>query len=218
MISMLPSPIKKTIFFLIVIAVCIVSAGISYSSTFPFDEDTVFCSYFMISGNIPSEQDIEDLCFTIDKPAYTSFKPSEMFSKKSIKREKSRIEKKIKSIDSSSTLIWKVRLNLSDKHGIDRYFSMAAINDNMPQPTPYISSRISAKGLRLIKNAVISLLNTNRGILKKETEVIISLKPEKSEYGYQKRYIVEQDVTLPIRYVIFLPTEVRILDEKYTVE
>ena len=191
-----------------------------YCSTFPFDEYAVFCSYFKLSGDTPSEQDIEELCFTFNRPTYTSFKPSEMFSKKSLLMEKNRIDEKIKSITVNSTFLWKViRLNLSSNRDIDRYFSMTAINEALPQPTPYINSRISVKGQRKIKKAIYSLLKTcPEKIKKKDVEILITLKPEKSEYGYQKRNIVEQRVVLPIRYVIFQPTLVQVLDESATVE
>lgn len=202
------------IFIFVSTAFSIIIPGASYSSNFPFDEDAVFCSYFMKSGDIPSEQDIEEFCFSDNRPTYTSFKPSEMFSKKSIIKERSRIEKKIKSIDGTSTFLWRVRLRVWNNNEIDKSFSLKAINADMPQPTPYINSRISVKGPRFIKNALTSLVKARPELhRKKDIDIVIGLKPEKSEYGYQKRNIVEQDVILPIRYVIFQPTTVQILDE-----
>jgi len=196
------------------IAAFILLSGSAYCSTSDFDEYAVFCSYFKVSGDKPSDQDIEELCFTLDRPNYTSFKPSEMFSKNSLLREKKRIDKRIKSITSDSTFLWKVKCNISNNADINRYFSKAAVNEKLPQPTPYINSRIFGKEQRKIIKAISSLLKAHpKKIKKKDVEIIITLKPEKSEYRYQKRNIVKQNVVLPIRYVIFQPKKVQILDE-----
>ena len=196
------------------IATLIFLSGTAYGSEFVFDEYAVFCSYFKLSGDKPSDQDVEDLCFTFDRPTYTSFKPSEMFSKKSLLKERKRIDKRIKSITSDSIFLWKVKYNLTNNKDIDRYFSMTAINEKLPQPTPYITSRISTKGQRKIKKAVYAFIKTNpKKIIKKDVEIIIKLKPEKYECRYQKRNIVEQNVLLPIRYVIFQPEKIQILDQ-----
>ena len=206
--------IKRSFLIFFIPAAFFLMSGIAYCSTFPFDEYAVFCSYFKISGDKPTDQDIEELCFSFDRPTYTSFKPSEMFSKKSLWMEKNRIEKRIKSITHDSTFLWKVKYNLSNNKDINRYFSLAAINEILPQPTPYINSRISGKGQRKIKKAISSLIKTHpEKINKKDVEIIITLKPEKSEHKYQKRNIVAQNVVLPIRYVIFQPTKIQILDE-----
>ena len=211
---------KKSFLALFLTAAFFLITETAYCSTLLFDEYAVFCSYFKLSGDKPSDQDIEELCFTFNRPTYTSFKPSEMFTKKSLLKEKNRIDEKIKSVTINSTFLWKtMKYSLSSNKDIDRYFSMTAINEALPQPTPYINSRISGKGQRKIKKAIYSLLKTcPEKIKKKEVEILITLKPEKSEYGYQKRNIAEQNVVLPIRYVIFQPTIVQILDESVTVE
>jgi hypothetical protein len=211
---------KKTYFLLFFsIAFLILLTRTAYCSTYPFDEYAVFCCYFKISGDKPTDQDIEELCFTFDRPTYTSFKPSEMFTKRSLLKEKNRVDKKIKSITCDSTYLWIIKSNLSNIKDIDRYFSMAAIAEILPQPTPYINARISRKGQRKIKKAISSLLKKYpEKIKKKDVEILITVKPEKSEYGYQKRNIVQQKVFLPIRYVIFQPLKVQILDELEMVE
>ncbi|MBN2418740.1 MAG: hypothetical protein JXL81_05100, partial [Deltaproteobacteria bacterium] len=86
--------------------------------------------------------------------------------------------------------------------------------ERLPQPTPYINSRICANGHQKIKKAVSSLLKSRTEKFNgKAFEIIITLKPETFENGYQKRNIVKEHVVLPIRYVIFRPIEVQILDE-----
>lgn len=214
MISFYKSFSTISLFSFYLAAAFVLLSGTAYCSTFAFDEYAVFCTYFKLSGDKPSDQDVEDLCFTFNQPTYTDFKPSEMFSKKSLLSEKNRINERIKSITSDSTFLWKVKYHLSNNKDIDRSFSMTAINEKLPQPTPYISSRISRKGQRQIKKAISLLIKKYpEKINKKDVEIIITLKPEKSEYGYQKRNIVEQNVLLPIRYVFFRPIEVQILHE-----
>lgn len=210
---------KRSIISFFIFSSLVLIYGTAYCSTFSFDEYAVFCSYFKVSGDKPSDQDVEELCFTLDRPAYTSFKPSEMFSKKSLNKEKDRVDRIIKSITDNSTFLWKVKYNLSNNKDIDKYFSKSAIFEILPQPTPYINSRISGKGQRKIRQAIASLLKSYpEKIRNRDVEIIITLKPEKSEYGYQKRNIVQQNVVLPIRYVIFQPTKVQILDELEFVE
>ena len=214
MISFYKSFSTISLFSFYLAAAFVLLSGTAYCSTFDFNEYAVFCTYFKLSGDKPSDQDVEDLCFTFNQPTYTDFKPSEMFSKKSLLSEKNRINERIKSITSDSTFLWKVKYHLSNNKDIDRSFSMTAINEKLPQPTPYISSRISRKGQRQIKKAISLLIKKYpEKINKKDVEIIITLKPEKSEYGYQKRNIVEQNVLLPIRYVFFRPIEVQILHE-----
>ena len=129
-------------------------------------------------------------------------------------KEKDRVDEIIASISFESEFIWKVKCNLTNNKDIDRCFSMSSINEILPQPTPYINSKISGKGQRQIKKTVSSLFrNHSQNIKKKDIEIIVTLRPDKSEYEFQKRNIVEQNVVLPIRYVIFRPTKVQILDE-----
>jgi len=189
-------------------------SGAAYCASSPFDEYAVFCSYFKLSRDTPSDQDVEELCFSFNRPTYTSFKPSEMFTKKSLLKEKGRIDEIITSITLESDFIWKVKCNLTNNKDIDKYFSMTSINEMLPQATPYINPKISGRGQRQIKKAISSLFKTHSENIKmKDVDIIITLRPEKSEYEYQKRNIVELDVVLPIRYVIFRPTKVQMLDE-----
>lgn len=204
---------------LIFITIFIFISETAFCSTLSFDEYAVFCCYFKISGDKPSDQDIEELCFKFNRPNYTSFKPSEMFTKKSLLKEKNRVDEKIKSITSDSTFLWKLEHNLSNNNDVNRYFNIYAIDEVLPQPTPYINPIISEKNKRKIKKAISLLLKKHPEKIKnKDVEIIITLKPEKFEYKHQKRNIVKQNVVLPIRYVIFHPTKVQILDESEIVQ
>lgn len=208
-------PLKRKNFILVSLMLFLLIAVSVYSSsaTVQLDKDAVFISYFMISGDTLSEQDIEELCFTGGRPSYTAFKPSEMFSKKSLLSERKRIENSITAIAADPILIWNVRLESMDAAGIRQFATAAAINAAIPKPTPYISGRISENGTRYIINGLAALLDgTSSKKYENTVEISISLRPVKAVYEYEKRNIVEQEVILPIRYVIFQPIKVEILD------
>jgi hypothetical protein len=190
-----------------------------YCSTYPLNEESVFCAYFMMSGDDVNERDVEEFCFSSGRPVYTSFKPSEMFTKQSIKREKIKIVKKIESIGSDPLFVWELKESaIYEKKDNNR--SRFVLNyKNLPQPTYYINSKITKSGKRLIGKAINSFLkkNDNKYDLK-DLHIKVTLRPEKTAYGYQKRNIVYENVVLPIRYVIFHPIKVQILDKTMTID
>jgi hypothetical protein len=178
------------------------------------DKDTVFCCYFFISGEKPSDQDIEELCFNSGRPSYTAYKPSEMFSKKSLLSERKRIEERINTISNDPAVIWNVRLDSLDPSVTGRFLSPSNINVAIPSPTPYIGGRLSENGPQYIRKSLKAILD---GAPSKRYEngalISITLRPVHGAHEFEKRNIVEQNVTLPIRYVIFQPIKVRIVDE-----
>jgi hypothetical protein len=202
-------PLIAFLFFLISVLL-----PVQYThAAFQLNEDTVFCSYFMISGDKPSEQDVEELCYADGRPSYTAFKPYEMFSKKSLRLEKNRIENRINSISEDPTLIWNVKLDATEVASIDRFLSADVINNNMPKPTPFINARLTFNGANYIKKVVKAALGGSPSkIYEKGVQILVSLRPVQSKFEYEKRIIVEQEVILPIRYVIFQPIKVQILD------
>ena len=187
-------------------------------STLPFDDESVFCSYFIISGDEPDEQDIEEFCFQSGRPAFTAFKPSEIFTKNSIRKEKARISKRIDELKEDPLFIWNIKGELSYRSRSRDY--RVIINEiDLPEPTPYINSRISEEGSRALKRTLNSLVNKYSGFLnKKELDINVSLKPESVVYEFQKRNIADEDVVLPIRYIIFCPVKVELPDKRMTVE
>ncbi len=200
-------PISLFIFLLITLS------PHSSSAALQLDEDAVFCCYFYISGEKPSDQDIEELCFNSGRPSYTAYKPSEMFSKKSLLSEKKRIEERVKTISFDPAVTWNIRLDKLDAAFVGRFFSPSNINAAIPRPTPYIGGRLSIDGSQYIKKglkALIDQIPSER--YENGVEISITLRPVNGVHEYEKRNIVEQNVTLPIRYVIFQPIKVRIVD------
>lgn len=197
---------------LLIFLLMILSAH-SSSAALQLDEDAVFCCYFFISGDSPSDQDIEELCFNSGRPSYTAYKPSEMFSKKSLLSEKKRIENKVNAISNDPAVIWNVRLDSVDAAAIKRFTTPSNINAAIPRPTPYIGGRISENGPNYIKKSIKALIDGAPSVRHgKGVEISITLRPVHAVHEYENRNIVEQKVTLPIRYVIFQPIKVQILD------
>jgi hypothetical protein len=179
---------------------------VTYSSTaeLQLDEDTVFCSYFLKSGENPSDQDIEELCFNSGRPSYTAYKPSEIFSKKGLLSEKKRLEKRISAISNDPHVVWNLRLDSADATGIEQFSRTSCINAAIPRPTPYIGGRITDNGPEFIKRCLKTLIDgAPPGRYEKGAEISITLRPVKAVHEYEKRNIAEQNVILPVRYVIF---------------
>ena len=149
-----------------------------WGSTFPLDEESVFCSYFIMSGDKPDEQDIEEFCFQSGRPAFTSFKPSEIFMRNSIKKERTRITERIEELKKDSLLIWSLKCEVSYGSSNGRYWVIINEKD-LPQPTPYINSKMSEEGSKSLRKTLNSLINQNSGSsTKKEIDINIFLKPE----------------------------------------
>lgn len=190
-----------------------------YCSTYPLNEESVFCVYFMMSGDDVNERDVEEFCFNSGKPVYTSFKPSEMFTKQSIIREKIKIEKKIESIGNDSLFVWELDEPALYENFDDKKGGFVLNYKYLPQPTYYINSEITKSGKRILGKVINSFFkkNGNKYDLK-DLHIKVTLRPEKTAYSYQKRNIVYENVVLPIRYVIFHPIKVQILDKTMTID
>ena len=77
-----------------------------WATTFPLDNETVFCIYYAMNGKEIDEQDMEDLCFESGRPTFTAFKPSEMFMKHSLRRLMERLKERMKDYKEDSLYSW----------------------------------------------------------------------------------------------------------------
>ena len=180
-----------------------------YGSDFMLDEETVFCLYYKISGEYMDDQDMEDLSYELGRPLFTVFKPSEMFTKQSLKNLRTKLMKKIAHYGDDSLFQWKLKHDpLSDirlrMHGI-----VEPIDSGMPQPTPYIRSEISKKGRDDLIRQLTSIARERVSGRKKDIRCLdLYFKPVGIEYRFEKRNVAREDMVLPIRYVIFTPVKV----------
>ena len=186
-------------------------------STFPLDKETVFCIYYKMSGDFMEEQDLEELAFSSGRPAFTVYKPAEMFMKNSLRRLRDMLVKKMRNYGEDSVFKWNFKYTfVPDQSKIERRKSIFR-NNQMPQPTPFIRSEMSKEGWRSVHKGLDSLLHkTSKRKEKMVFEITVFLKPEKTDYQFQKRKIALQDVHLPLRRVIFRPVKIGVFPSKHS--
>ncbi len=174
------------------------------SPLFPLDRETTFCLFYKMSGEYMDDQDIEDLYFSMGKPIFTSFKPDEMFSKKTLRNLRQGLRVRMEDYNKNSIFIWRLRCNLDNGSPYKNAPKLNVDSNEMPQPTPLIRSTLSAISQKSIYRA-LERLRCNKSYIKKESvlNIAIYLKPETVDYHPEKRNIALEEVLLPIRHVIF---------------
>ena len=206
--------------FLLAFFVFFMADPASCNTVFSLDKETVFCVYYRMSGEVIDELDIEDLCFSLGRPTFSAYKPSEMFVKKTLRRVKALVIKKMGSYGENPTFKW--RFNYTPSDNSRKPVSSRLIQD-LPQPTPFIKPEISRKGqmsldrlLGFLTHKRVKLgksLRVCRGIDRnKESAFTIDvyLKPGNIEYRFQKRNIAQEDVLLPLRTIVFYPVKMEV--------
>ena len=201
--------------FSVVVSVLLSDQGIC-SSSFPLDEETVFCIYYKMSGEYMDDQDLEDLCYTLGRPTFTAYKPAQMFMKNSLRELRGKLVKRMKDYNENSMFKWNFQCNLMPINSEINSIKLTFLNNEMPQPTPFIRAEMSRNGRRLI-NRQLALLDPKTLSQKKEAvlNINIYLKPETIDYQLQKRNIAREDVFLPLRCVIFRPVKIEISPLKH---
>ena len=82
----------------------------------------------------------------------------------------------------------------------------------MPQPTPFIMSKISQAGRKSLSKLLRDLHIKDRQKLAGPVDIGVYLKPERIAYRFVKRNIALENVTLPLRYIVFRPIKVEVLE------
>jgi hypothetical protein len=193
--------------FFVILSLCLVilvSRDV-YGSTFLLDKESVFCAYYKISGTFMQDQDIEELSASLGKPNFTAYKPSEIFTKNSIRTIRRRLMKKMERYGDNFLYKWMFTCTY-DPDGNNSFPGCIL----MPQPTPFIASRISRSGEILINKRLASIFEKLTPVAETELRVTVYLKPQKIEYQYQHRHVAREKVTFPLRYVVFHPVKVEI--------
>jgi len=185
-------------------------------SSFPLDSETVFCIYYKISGEDMEEQDLEELCFSSGRPTFSAFKPSEMFMKNALRRLKYKLTKRMKDYGENSIFKWSFKWPFMPNNSKINSKKLFYLNNEMPQPTPFISSEITRRGQRSVNKLLDSLISkslNNAG--ERVLNIILYLKPKRIDYRYKKRNIAHEDVRLPFRCVIFHPVKMEVFPFKH---
>lgn len=181
-------------------------------STVTLDKESVFCLYYKLSGDIMSDQDIEDLCAALGKPTFSNYKPSELFTKNTIHKSRNALLEKMKLLNETSVFKWDVTCTCIGKRGnTDLDFGRS-----LPQPTPFITAKISPKGQVLINTRLAQAINALNP--EKSTTLMMSvyLKPQQTDNRFEDRNIGRQNVFFPLRSVVFQPGKIIITFKKNT--
>jgi len=185
------------------------------STSYPLDKETAYYVYHKMSGKDMEQHDLEELAFALERPTFTPYKPSEMFTKNALTRLKNRLTERMKDYNEDCVFRWSFKCTLTSDRSEINGSKAILLNNKMPQPTPFIMSQMTKKGQRTLNKLLDSLPPKSSGQTEESVvSITIYLKPEKIDYRFQKRNIGLQKVLFPIRYILFglVKTEITPLD------
>lgn len=195
-----------------VVLMLILAANTVFAGDFPLlDEETVFCSYFALSGEEPDAQDVEDLCWNLGRPTFSSFKPSEMFSENDRRSARRRLDERISTFDGEGIFRWPVEgsMTRSSPAGNNGVFRPGPGGMTLPRGTECIGAEMTEKDRARLKRAMKTLPETVEAMGGSERfRVHILLRPESAGRRIETRNIAQEDVSIPIRFVVFTPVAV----------
>lgn len=179
-------------------------------SVVTLDKESIFCVYYKLSGDVMYDQDIEDLCMALEKPTFSHYKPSELFTKRTIQENRNDLLEKMNMLDESSIFKWNITYACKEK----RTKPSLDYSRTLPQPTPFIAAKMSRKGQTIINTrltqAIDALQPEKTAILK----ISIYLKPQDIDNRFEDRNIGRQNAFFPLRSVVFHPVKMTVTFEK----
>ncbi len=195
-----------------VVFALMLAAGTAMAGGFPLlDQETVFCAYFALSGEEPDVQDVEDLCWHLGRPTFSSFKPSEMFSENDRRAVRRRLDERIMTFDGKGLFRWPVegRLTRSSPGGNNGVFRPEPGGMTLPRATECIGAEMTGKDRTGLKRAMKTLPEpVGEPSGSERFRVHILLRPESAGRRIETRNIAQEDVSIPIRFVVFRPVAV----------
>jgi hypothetical protein len=205
----------QTGFFKILISIAVVLlltalVGQGRAEVSELDKEGVFCAYYFLKKDVPGDAEIEDLCWSLQRPLFSKFKPAEMFSKKGLKGIRNRLSSRISGFDGETLFRWKIKGNFkkTSKKGVVA-FTTGFDRKCVPQATPHIQSEVSQKGWRRLKRVLKEMpLAPPTQVEMDSHEIGILLRPEHINDRTQKRNVAMENVIIPIRYVVFVPVAI----------
>lgn len=195
-----------------ILAACLIPflCNAGWAGVSELDPEGVFCAYYYVCGEIPERSDIEDLCWALESPTFSAFKPAEMFSGNSLRKVRSRLHERIRQLNANSLFRWDVEGYLHPKSRDRARFQPVTRKPAFPQATPYIEAEVAPEQWQRLREALNDLpLKIPEGPSRRESRVSVLLKPHKVEKRFQKRNIAHEDVFLPIRCVVFVPVAIQ---------
>jgi hypothetical protein len=180
--------------------------------TTPFDREAVFCIYHRLAKDAMGDQDIEDFLSFSGTPAFSRFKPGEMFTRATLTRTRRRLEQRSRSWDRQVFFRWVLPFSLRECRDIINAEGRRSLENRMPHPTACIRARLEAEGFGRLRKAFprvearIAGNVQNRGALR----VAVYLRALEAQYAPETRNIALEDVVIPIGYVLFCPVKIEV--------
>ncbi|MBW1721249.1 MAG: hypothetical protein JRJ78_04220 [Deltaproteobacteria bacterium] len=180
----------------------------------PLERESLFCLYHKMSGKVIKDQDIEDLSAEEGRPFYSAYKPSELFTKKSLKAARKRLERLMRDLNGETLFIWLIECRaVSSRRGSRGLYLKPSVT-GLPESTPFIRAKWQRNGRRRLLKIVNSLLPKVPDLWEGKTlRVKIHLKAVKTVEALEVRNIARQKVRVPIRYVLFEPLQAELAAE-----
>ncbi len=179
-------------------------------STVTLDKESVFCAYYKLSGDIMYDQDIEDLFMELGKPTFSHYKPSELFTRRTIQESRNDLLEKMKLLDESSIFKWDITYACKEKRNKPSLDYSRAL----PQPTPFIAAKMSGKGQTIINTRLTQAIDTLQPEKPTILKISVYLKPQNVDNRFEDRNIGRQNAFFPLRSVEFHPVKMTITFEK----
>ncbi|MGD8388141.1 MAG: hypothetical protein PVG49_13450 [Desulfobacteraceae bacterium] len=175
------------------------------------DREGIFCTYYSICGETPETGDIEDLCWALESPTFSAFKPAEMFSGNSLRKARRRLNQRIRQINAESLFRWSIEGRMHWTSSERARFHPITWEPDFPRATPYIGAEMLPEHWERLRKALKELpLEIPKGTSGWVSRVGVLLKPYRVEKRFQKRNIALEDVLLPIRCVVFVPVAIQL--------
>ena len=130
-----------TLGFLAVFVLMSKGAALGSGWVLPLDGEAVFCLYYWISGEPMDDRDLEELSRGRGRPTYTDYKPSEMFTRNSLRRLRASLQQTIDGFDQTTRFVRTLTLE-----GIGR--DTLKPEQLLPAPTPFIRAELSSDSRR----------------------------------------------------------------------
>jgi hypothetical protein len=198
---------RKGIFWLFLFSFLLAGNPAQGVDVLPLNRQAVFNLYYWMAGEEPTDQDLEDFSRVSGRPTYTDYKPSEMFSRKSLLQIRDRCQQDMTGYTVKSLFKWTIQGDRlvpgkGGHHSVNRF-----IRQRFPQPTPFIRAEIRRNGIKAVAAALRNASLFKRRKRDQQTSFLVHLylKPIEVSSRYEKRNIALEDVYLPFRYLVFTP-------------
>ena len=198
---------------LLVLVLVPAGSGRATSSVPGLDRAAVFCAFYALSGERPEDRDIEDFCWNTGKPTFSAFKPAEMFSRKGLLEARRELNRRVESVGPDTVFRWVPEGIVVPGGGGAFSFRSGTARTDLPHATPLIQAEISTDGWKRLQRALKRLpSSTEPKTPGKGSPPRILLEPLRVENRMERRNIALEEVTIPVRVVVFEPVALETAD------